>query len=491
MAPLKIGFVTSEVTPFARTGGLGDVSAALPKTLHALGHDVRVFVPLYSRIAVDSYDFEPVPQLQNVVMRGAPSLPEFSIYAATLPGSTLKIHFVHCPELYDRPGLYTRDADEHVRFVLLTRAAIESAQRLGWTPHVFHAQDWQAALLPMFLKATYAWDRLFQPTRSLLTIHNIGYQGVFSAGSLAAAALDDVRHHFDADDLREGRVNFMKTGIRMADEISTVSPTYASEILRESYGMGLHGVLQERREHLTGILNGIDDEVWNPASDPHLAQTYNAQTIARKEKNRADLLARAGLPYETGVPVFGIISRLTAQKGLELLQEPLVELLAGRDVRLVVLGSGEPRLEEYFSNLVARFPRKAAFKIGFDDALAHRIEGGADFFLMPSIYEPCGLNQMYSLKYGTIPIVRKTGGLADTVELFDRSTGRGTGIVFEHANADAVRWALRYALELHDDAKSWKKLVRNAMAVDTSWKVQAGKYVELYQRMAVGAAARA
>ncbi len=491
MAPLKIGFVTSEVTPFARTGGLGDVSAALPKTLHEAGHDVRVFVPLYSRIAVDSYDFAPLPNLQNVVMRGTPDLPAFSIYVATLPGSSLKIHFVHCPELYDRPGLYTRDADEHVRFVLLTRAAIETAQRLGWTPHVFHAQDWQASLLPMFLKSTYAWDRLFQPTRSLLTIHNIGYQGVFSSSSLAAAGLDDARSLFDPKDIQEGRVNFLKTGIHFADEISTVSPTYSREILRDIYGMGLHHVLQERKEHVTGILNGIDTDVWNPATDPYLVQTYTPRKIALKAKNKEDLLGRAGLPYEAGVPVIGMISRLTAQKGIELLQEPLPELFASQDVRLVVLGSGESRLEEFFSSLVARFPRKAAFKRGFDDALAHRIEGGADLFLMPSLYEPCGLNQMYSLKYGTIPIVRKTGGLADTVSLFDRETGQGTGVVFDHPNADAVRWALRYALELYADEKSWKKLVKNAMAVDTSWKVQAAKYVELYESMRAGAEARA
>lgn len=484
MAPLKIAFVTSEVTPFARTGGLGDVSAALPKYLHEAGHDVRVFVPLYSRIAVDDYDFRAEAGLDGVVMRGAAKLPAFSVFTAPLPGSSLRIHFVHCPELYDRPGLYTRDADEPVRFVMLCRAAIESAQRQGWSPDVVHGQDWQAALLPAMLTTTYAWDRLFRSTRTLLTIHNIGYQGVFAEGTIEAAELGDLHSRFDEKDRREGRVNFLKTGIRFADEITTVSPTYAQEILRESYGMGLHGVLQERRAHLTGILNGIDDEVWNPAKDEHLAARYTPRSLPRKEKNKADLLARAGLDYRPGVPVFGFIARLTTQKGVDFLLEPLPELLAGRDVRFVALGSGEPRYEEFFAGLEKRFPRKAAFKRGFDDVLAHKIEGGADFFLMPSLYEPCGLNQMYSLKYGTIPIVRKTGGLADSVRLFDRATGRGTGIVFDHPNADAVRWAIRYALELYEDEKAWKRLVRNAMACDTSWKVQGAKYVELYERMA-------
>ena len=283
----------------------------------------------------------------------------------------------------------------------------------------------------------------------------------------------------------------MKTGIRWADEITTVSPTYAQEILRETYGMGLHLALQERRDHLTGILNGIDSDIWNPSTDPHLAQRYSVRSLARKEKNKEELLERVGLPYKKGVPVFGIVTRLTVQKGIDFLQEPLFEILRQQDVRLVVLASGEPRYEEMFSGLAGRFPEKAAFRKGFDDALAHKIEGGADFFLMPSLYEPCGLNQMYSLKYGTIPIVRKTGGLADTISLFDRATGKGTGIVFDHANGDAVRWALRYALELYQDKAAWKTLVRNAMACDTSWDVQGESYVELYERVSARAEAKA
>lgn len=490
MAPLKIAFVSSEVTPFARTGGLGDVSSALPKYLHEAGHDVRVFVPLYSKIRLEEGDFEPVPGLQDVSLRGASRLPSFSIYRAALPGSTLLVNFVHCPRLYDRPGLYTRDPDEHVRFVLLTRAVIESAQRWGWAPDVFHSQDWQTALLPLLLRTTYGWDRLFHASKTLFTIHNIGYQGVFAASELGAAELDSLREHLDADDLRAGRVNSMKTGIRYADQISTVSPTYAEEILRETYGMGLNPVLAERRDRLSGILNGIDDSIWNPASDPHLAQRYTVRSLGRKEKNKEDLLKLAGLPYEEDVPVFGIVTRLTAQKGIDLLEEVLPELLGSHNVRLVALASGEPRYEEFFTGLVRRFPGKAAFKQGFDDALAHKIEGGADLFLMPSLYEPCGLNQMYSLKYGTIPVVRKTGGLADSVQLFDRNSGEGTGIVFEHANADALRWAIRYGLDLYSDKKVWKKLVKNAMSRDTSWKVQGEEYVALFERMSASAPAR-
>ncbi|HET9887174.1 MAG TPA: glycogen synthase GlgA [bacterium] len=491
MARLKIGFVTSEVTPFARTGGLGDVSSALPKYLHGKGHDVRVFVPLYSRIRIDDYDFASVPQVQDVIMRGAPTMPRFSLFAATMPGSSLKVYFVHCPELYDRPGLYTRDADEALRFALLTRAAIESAQRMGWSPQVFHSQDWQSALLPMYLETVYSWDQLFRGTSTVLTIHNIGYQGVFSSTVLPSLGLEEARRHFDAADVREGRINFLKTGIQRADEVTTVSPTYAKEILSETYGMGLHSVLQERREHLSGILNGIDAGVWDPSKDVHLAQRYSVKSLARKEKNKEDLLQRAGLPYTKGIPVFGIVTRLTVQKGIDYLHQPLVEMLQRENVRLVVLASGEARYEELFAGMAARFPQKVAFRRGFDDVLAHKIEGGADFFLMPSLYEPCGLNQMYSLKYGTIPIVRKTGGLADSVELFDRSSKQGTGIVFDHPNTDAVRWALRYALELFTDKTAWKVLVRNAMACNTSWEVQGEKYVELYERVSARAEAKA
>jgi starch synthase len=491
MARLKIGFVTSEVTPFARTGGLGDVSAALPKYLHRQGHDVQVFVPLYSRIRIDDYDFASVPNIQDVAMRGAPAMPRFSLFSATLPGSDLKVYFVHCPELYDRPGLYTRDPDESLRFALLTRAAIESAQRMEWAPQVFHSQDWQAALLPFYLRTVYSWDQLFRGTRTVLTIHNIGYQGVFSSTVLPRLGLEEARKHLDSGDLREGRINFLKTGIQWADEITTVSPTYAKEILRETFGMGLETVLRERKEHLTGILNGIDPDVWNPATDSYLAQRYSVKSLARKEKNKEELLKRAGLPYTKGVPVFGMVTRLTVQKGIDYLYQPLLELLQREDVRLVVLGSGEDRYEEMFAGLASRFPLKAAFRRGFDDALAHQIEGGADFFLMPSLYEPCGLNQMYSLKYGTIPIVRKTGGLADTVELFDRATKKGTGIVFDHPNSDAVRWALRYGLELYAEKPAWKILVRNAMACDTSWDVEGEKYVQLYERVFARAEAKA
>ena len=490
MARLKIGFVTSEVTPFARTGGLGDVSAALPKYLHRQGHDVRVFVPLYSRIRIDDYDFAAVPGLQDVVMRGAATTPRFSLFSATLPGSTLKVFFVHCPELYDRSGLYSRDPDESLRFAFLTRAAIESSQRLAWSPHVFHSQDWQTALLPLYLRTVYAWDQLFRGTSTVLTIHNIGYQGVFSSSVLPSLGLEEARKYLDAGDLREGRINFMKTGIQTADEITTVSPTYATEILRETYGMGLHAVLQQRRDHLHGILNGIDPDVWNPSSDMFLAQRYSVKSLARKEKNKEDLLKQVGLPYAKGTPVFGMVTRLTAQKGIDYLHQPLLELLHRENVRVVVLASGEARYEEMFTGLNARFPGKAAYRRGFDDALAHKIEGGADFFLMPSLYEPCGLNQMYSLKYGTIPIVRKTGGLADTVELFDPTSKKGTGIVFDHPNADGVRWALRYALELYADKTAWKALVRNAMACDTSWDVQGQQYVELYERVASRAEAK-
>jgi starch synthase len=418
-------------------------------------------------------------------------MPRFSLYTATLPGSTLKLFFVHCPELFDRPGLYTRDPDEPLRFALLTRAALESAQRMGWSPHVFHCQDWHTSLLPVYVRSTYSWDQLFHSSRTVLTIHNIGYQGLFASTAIEWLGLGDARRFLDAADLRDGRINFLKTGIRWADEITTVSPTYAQEILRETYGMGLHVALQERRDHVTGILNGIDTSIWNPSADTHLAQRYSARSISRKEKNKEDLLNRVGLPYQKGVPVFGMISRLTTQKGIDLLQEPLQGLLREKDVRLVVLGSGESRYEEMFTGLGTRFPSKAVFRKGFDDALAHKIEGGADFFLMPSIYEPCGLNQMYSLKYGTIPIVRKTGGLADSVSIFDPKSGQGTGIVFDHATADGVRWALRYALELYGDKSAWKVLVQNAMACDTSWEVQGAKYVEMYERISARAEAKA
>lgn len=483
MSQRTVAYVTSEIAPFAKTGGLADVSSALPACLHRAGHDVRVFAPLYSAIDVDAYEFEPLPGVSDVPVRAGKRTLVFSVYRTRLPGTEVPVHFVHCPALYDRPGLYTNDADEHLRFLLLSRAAIEACQRMQWGPEIFHCHDWQTALIPIYLKTLYAWDRLFRATRSILTIHNLGYQGLFPASILADTGLESVKQYLRQETLQRGRLGFLETGIVHADWLTTVSPTYAKEIRTETYGMGLHELLEARKDTLTGILNGVDTSVWNPQTDPNIPFRYSAKSLWRKEKNKEALLDETSLPYSKGIPVIGMITRLAGQKGIDLLEEPLPAILAKQDVRLVVLGSGEARFERFFELLQRRFPQKVHFHRGFRPELAHRIEAGSDMFLMPSRYEPCGLNQMYSLIYGTVPIVRRTGGLADTVQLYDPKDGTGNGIVFDHPTSPGLRWAIESALDLHRKSGEWKKIVTNGMATDYSWDTQGRHYVELYERV--------
>ncbi|MGH7731283.1 MAG: glycogen synthase GlgA [Candidatus Eiseniibacteriota bacterium] len=489
MNPMRICYVTSELAPLAKVGGLADVSGALPRELRARGHDVRVFLPLYRTVREGGAALTPDPLLRNVPLQLGRRTFHYSIVATRLPGSDLEVRLVDCPALYDRPGIYTQDDDEHLRFLLLTRAAIDGCQLAQWPPDILHCHDWQTALAPLYLKTVYRWDRLFERTRSVLTIHNLGYQGTFDAAVLPDLGLGEGARMLHQEDLRAGRIGFLKTGLAYADVLTTVSPTYAREIQTERLGMGLDGVLKRRANALVGILNGVDTAEWDPRTDRHLAARYSEKSLWRKEKNKQALLEGLGLPYTKGVPVVGIVSRLSGQKGIELLDPTLPELLRERDLRFVALGSGEPRYEQLLQGIPTRFPGRACFYRGFSDALAHRIEGGADFFLMPSVYEPCGLNQMYSMRYGTAPVVRATGGLADTVRQFDPATGEGTGFVFEHFNADGLRWALRLALRVYEDVKAWRRLQVNGMTTDFSWGDRARQYEELYRRVAATAEA--
>jgi len=484
MTPLKILFLTAELAPFAKTGGLADVSAALPRFLTAHGHDARVVLPLYGRITARHPELvlEPVPELQDIAFTHGPHRVVFSVKTTTIPGSETPAYFVDCPPLFARDAIYTQDHDEHLRFLVLTRAALEICQRWAWAPDVFHLNDWHTAMLPLYLRTIYAWDGLFAAARTLLTIHNLGHQGVFGAGLLPELGLPDA-NLLHQEDLRDGRIGFLKTGLLLADKLSTVSPTYAREIQTPGYGFGLDGVLRMRAHDLVGILNGVDYDVWDPSTDPHLVAKYSVKSLHRKEKNKEALLHAMGLPYVKGVPVFGIVTRLTHQKGIDLLYEPVPRILADHEARFVALGSGADEYVHFLNGLADRFPGKARYFAGFDEKLAHLIEAGADFFLMPSRYEPCGLNQMYSLRYGTAPVVRATGGLVDTVQPFRATTGEGNGFVFEHYTGDGLHWAMSHALEVHADTKAWRQLQKNAMAADFSWDVQGPRYVELYQSM--------
>lgn len=482
MAKISIAFVSSELAPFAKTGGLADVSSALPRYLTLAGHDVRVFAPLYQRMYSQADSLYAVDFAREVEVRLGERRAVFSLYTRPGTPSQPAVYFVHCPEFYDRPGIYTGDPDEHLRFLLLCHACLTSCQHMGWGPDILHCNDWQTALIPLLLKSAYDWDRLFSRSKSVLTIHNIGYQGTISSDSLDQIGFSHRAELLHREDLGRGVINLLKTGVLYADAITTVSPTYAGEIQGE-LGMGLQEELRRRSGSLVGILNGVDYGEWNPETDPLIPFRYSSQDLAGKAENKRFLLEQLGLQASETAPLLGVVSRLTAQKGLELLFETLPRFLRSRDLRLAVLGSGESRLEEFFGGLQSEFPGRVCYYRGYSNELAHLIEAGADIFLMPSMYEPCGLNQMYSLRYGTVPVVRKTGGLADTVQLFDPQTGQGTGVVFDDFHANAFAWALDYALRLYRDRELWRRLMLQSMAQDFSWERQSLLYIELYQRL--------
>jgi len=481
--PLKICLVSSELAPLAKTGGLADVCAALAEYLDGHGHDVRVLIPFYSSIETGELVITPVHFLQYLHISLGQHTFRYSIDTTELPGSSCRIYLLRCAELYNRTGIYTAGPDEHLRFILLQRAAIEMCQHMGFAPDLFHCHDWHTALIPLFLRTLYGWDRLFTKTRSVLTIHNIGYQGIFNASTIEATGLQDSRDKFHQEELGLGRINFLKTGVLYADLITTVSPTYAREILTDDYGMGLQDLLQKRRDSLVGILNGVDFSEWNPQDDPLIPHHYSSRALAGKKKNKLGLMKELELDSSDDRPLIGMVTRLTYQKGIELIQKVLPSLLQQRTFALAVLGNGEPRYEQFFSWLQQRHRDRVCFYRGFNNRLAHWIEAGSDIFLMPSRFEPCGLNQMYSLRYGTVPVVRNTGGLADSVQLFNPEAGTGTGIVFNEFNDIALNWALNTSLDLYQDKKTWRKLMRNGMAMDYSWERQGQIYVDLFRRL--------
>jgi starch synthase len=487
--PLAICLLASEVAPFSKTGGLADATAGLAKQLHAAGQDARLFTPCYTLpagAARAAPRAEPLAGLTGLPLAVGAHRFVFSVLRARLPGGA-PVYLIDCPALYARATLYTNDADEHVRFIAFTRAVFIACQRLGWAPRILHCNDWHTGFAPLLLEADYRTQVPFAAARSVLTIHNIGYQGIFSAADIGDLGLGGRSGLLNAPDLAAGRINALREGVLHADAITTVSPTHAREICTAEYGMGLDGTLRARGAALSGILNGVDYDEWDPRRDRYLPVHYDADHLSAKNELQQMLLARLGLGAAPVKPLAGIVSRLAVQKGIELMFEALPNVLTTRELNLVVLGSGEPRYEEFFSALTRRFPERVAFRQGHDEELAHWIEAASDLFVMPSRYEPCGLNQMYSLRYGTVPVVRRTGGLADSVEHYDRERGTGDGVVFNDFDAPALEWALNTVLDLHAQPQHWTRMVRNGMHRDFSWERQARRYLELYRRVTAAA----
>jgi starch synthase len=478
--PLRVLQVAAEVTPFAKTGGLGDVVAGLSAFLGRGGHDVRIVLPFYSHLAWEQERYLPVDFLQDVPIQLGLRRFTFSVRTARLPGSEVSVYFIDCPGLLGHGAIYRGDWDDSLRFAVLTIAAFECAQRMGWPPDVLHCHDWHTAMAPVYRRAFFDWDGLFARTRTVLTLHNLAFQGIVDRMRLADLGLDRFTHLLD---LSPGHVNFLRHGILYADALTAVSRTYAREIQTPESGFGLDGLLRSRADRLFGIVNGVDYGQWNPETDPHIPYHYSRRDLSGKATMKRALLREIGMEQATAAPLLGIVSRLTPQKGFDVAFGVLPELLGRRDLRLVALGSGEPHFEEFFRHLQERFPGRAWFYQGFNNQLAHWIEAGADLFLMPSRFEPCGLNQMYSLRYGTPPVVHQTGGLADTVELFDPTAGTGTGFPFDQFTPEGLRWALDYALDIFPQRPTWEKLMRNGMAKDFSWEVQGKEYVEVYEEL--------
>lgn len=485
---LRILFVTAEVTPFARTGGLGDVTGTLPKELAALGHDVRVVMPLYQTVRDRAFPLTSV--LTDLPVPSVYGNRTARLWQSYLPeregqGGQVPVYFIEQDDYFARPELYGNEAgdypDNALRFLFFCRAALALAEGLDWFPHIFHCHDWHAALVPAYLRFLSGLPPQLSTAATLLTIHNFAYQGQFPAWVFGVTGLP--LSLFQPEGIEFfGGMNFMKAGVRYADQITTVSPRYAEEICTPEGGFVLDGVLRERRTALTGILNGADYHTWNPATDPLIAARYDAADLRGKAICKTALLRAFSFSEEPTTPLIAMISRLVDQKGVDLVVEAANRLLA-LNLRLVILGSGEARYEQLFTELAQTHPQRIGVRLEFDDALAHQIQAGSDCVLMPSRYEPCGLTQLYSLRYGTIPIVRAVGGLRDTVVPFDPTTGQGTGFLFEELSAEALLEAVRTALEVHSDQPTRQQLMRNAMAQDFSWARSAARYLSLYRRV--------
>jgi starch synthase len=473
---LKVLFCTSEAVPFAKTGGLADVAGALPAALARLGHEVRLALPKYGAIDSAKVASNPIGKAFDVPL-GRRSLRVQIESSDAIPG--VQTYLVDCPELFERDGLYGHP-DDAERFALFCRSLLQFIAEGGWQPDVIHGNDWQAALLPVLLKTEYADHPDLSRIGTLHTIHNLAYQGVSDVSVLEQVGLDGALFTMDRLEFY-GRVNFLKGALVFADLLNTVSEKYAEEIQTEEFGERLEGVLKTRREELYGILNGLDYEQWDPATDPHLEARFDADDLDGKATEKAALQRRFELSERPEVPLLGLVSRLAGQKGLDLLAQALPYLLR-LDVQFVLLGTGEQYYHDVLARLAAEHPDKMGLALTFDNALAHQIYAGSDMFLMPSHYEPCGLGQMISLRYGTIPIVRSTGGLADTIDDFNAETGEGNGFSFDDYTAVALSRAIERALLTIRNKPVWSRLVHSAMAADFSWERSALKYADLYER---------
>ena len=475
---MKILYVAAEAVPFAKTGGLADVAGSLPKALEADGVDVRVIMPKYGKI----------PQEYRNAMQ--------HVYDGTLPVAwrekyvgldayklgDVTYYFVDNEEYFDREGFYGY-GDDAERFSFFSRAVLNLLPVLDFWPDVIHTNDWHAGLVNVFLKLEHMGDERYEKIKTVYTIHNLKYQGIFPKDVMTDVLGLDWKYFNNGDLEFFDAVNFMKGGIIYADAVTTVSKTYAQEIQYPYFGEHLDGLLRSRADDLSGIVNGIDYDVYNPRTDKNLFETYDEDSLDRKLDNKTELQKALGLPVRRNVPLVAIVSRLVEPKGMDLVVRMMDEILQHEDSQLVVLGTGEKRYEDWFKGLAWRYPKKVSANIYFSNQLAQRIYAAADIFLMPSNYEPCGIGQLIALRYGTIPVVRQTGGLKDTVTQYNKYTQEGNGFVFENYNAHEMMYALKRALSFYGNYEIWHKIQLNAVRADFSWKRSAKEYEALYEKL--------
>jgi len=483
---MKVLFVSPEAVPFAKTGGLADVAGSLPVALKRVGVEVHLVLPFYRVVREGNFEQRLLLKDLKVPLGNA------ELVARVLGSSTdaeVSVYLIEREDMYDRPNIYGNSLgdyyDNFERFAFFARAALLTAEMLSIKPDLIHCHDWQTGLVSALLKGPFRDSTTLGATPTVFTIHNLGYQGLFPADKLRLTGLS--REEFYRSEGLEyyGKISLLKAGIVYSDAVTTVSPAYAREIQTPEYGMGIEGILQYRRASLHGILNGVDYQLWDPARDPHISIHYSPRKVAGKQACKESLIQEMNLdPLLTKRPLLGMISRLDAQKGLDLLVKILEDILA-LDVGLVVLGSGDERIQGAIQEAAQRHPGRVGLTIGFDEPLAHRIMAGADAFLIPSRYEPCGLTQMYALKYGTVPIVRATGGLDDTIVPFDHKTGEGNGFKFSAYEPNAFLEAIRKAIDLFQDPKAWQRLMANGMKADFSWERSAQQYRTLYESFMV------
>ncbi len=483
---MKIAFAASEVFPYAKTGGLADVAGALPIELSKLGHEVKVFMPKYNTFGEIEHGLHYQWDMGEIPVRVAGAVCSVHVHSATMPCSKVQIYFVDCPQYFHRFRVYTNDADEDERFILFSKGVIEILQRLQWAPDIIHCNDWQTGLLPILLKENYSWDKLFENTATVFTIHNVAYQGIFAKSAFYKAEINEM--HSQPGGLGEYKddVNFLKTAILTSDIINTVSNTYAQELLTPEYGEGMEKFLSQRQDDFYGIINGIDYSVWDPEKDFVLPYHFSINDLSGKLLNKKFLVKQLNFSIDESIPLIGIVSRLVSQKGFDIVGQVLEELM-GLDAQWIILGSGEQKYEAMFKKISFEHPGKVYFYRGYNNELSHLIEAACDIFLMPSKFEPCGLNQIYSLRYGTVPVVRKTGGLADTVQDWNENLlmglETGTGYTFNDYSGSALLSSVQQAIRDFQSKDIWKKIQANGMSKDFSWKKSAEKYLEIYKRV--------